>query len=108
MRSRQARQKKEIGAPARSEGDACRPTAICAAARAAIAANCLACSSFRRLRLQPGGEGVNVTVEHADGAKCERCWKYTTDVGSRPEIHPGICAECAERGRTVPAVNLRA
>jgi isoleucyl-tRNA synthetase len=45
--------------------------------------------------LETGGEGLNVTVEHADGSKCERCWKYTTDVGARPEIHAGICAECA-------------
>jgi isoleucyl-tRNA synthetase len=48
-----------------------------------------------QVALRPGGDGVSVTVEHADGAKCERCWKYTTDVGSRPEVHPGICAECA-------------
>jgi isoleucyl-tRNA synthetase len=45
--------------------------------------------------LETGGEGLNVTVEHADGAKCERCWKYTTDVGTRPEVHAAICAECA-------------
>ena len=30
-----------------------------------------------------------------------------SDVGTRPEVHPAICAECAERGGTVPAVNLR-
>jgi len=49
-----------------------------------------------QVALQPDGEGVNVRVEHADGAKCERCWKYRTDVGSRPEIHAAICAECAD------------
>jgi len=48
-----------------------------------------------QVALQPGGEATIVTVEHADGKKCERCWKYTTDVGSRPDIHAGICAECA-------------
>src|SRR4029077_14758725 len=26
--------------------------------------------------------GLQVGVERAEGAKCERCWKYTTDVGS--------------------------
>ncbi|MGH9666383.1 MAG: class I tRNA ligase family protein, partial [Bryobacteraceae bacterium] len=37
---------------------------------------------------------VSVRVERADGTKCERCWKYTTDVGSHPEF-PGACAACA-------------
>jgi isoleucyl-tRNA synthetase len=39
-------------------------------------------------------EGVSVRVERAAGAKCERCWKYTTDTGSDPRF-PTICAACA-------------
>ncbi|MBI3695282.1 MAG: class I tRNA ligase family protein, partial [Acidobacteria bacterium] len=39
------------------------------------------------------GAELEVKVERAEGAKCERCWKYTTDVGSRPE-YPTICAAC--------------
>jgi len=35
-----------------------------------------------------------VKVERAGGRKCERCWKYTTDVGSDPQF-PTICAACA-------------
>jgi isoleucyl-tRNA synthetase len=35
-----------------------------------------------------------VVVERADGAKCERCWKYTTDTGSDPHF-PTACAACA-------------
>jgi isoleucyl-tRNA synthetase len=35
-----------------------------------------------------------VKVERATGDKCERCWKYTKDVGSDPEF-PTICAPCA-------------
>ncbi len=35
------------------------------------------------------------TIERAAGAKCERCWKYTTDVGSNPAF-PTVCAPCAE------------
>jgi isoleucyl-tRNA synthetase len=35
-----------------------------------------------------------VEVERAAGRKCERCWKYTTDVGS-DERFPGICGPCA-------------
>jgi len=37
---------------------------------------------------------VSVQVERAEGVKCERCWKYTTDVGSTPRF-PTICAACA-------------
>ena len=42
---------------------------------------------------QPGQE-IAVQVERAEGAKCERCWKYTTDVGSDPQL-PTVCAACA-------------
>jgi isoleucyl-tRNA synthetase len=38
---------------------------------------------------------LQITIERADGTKCERCWKYTTDVGSNPEF-PTICAACAD------------
>lgn len=35
-----------------------------------------------------------VTVERAQGEKCARCWKYTTDVGSNTAL-PTVCAACA-------------
>ncbi len=35
-----------------------------------------------------------VRVERARGDKCERCWKYTLDVGSNEEF-PTVCAACA-------------
>jgi isoleucyl-tRNA synthetase len=35
-----------------------------------------------------------IHVQKADGVKCERCWKYTTDVGSDPKL-PTACASCA-------------
>jgi isoleucyl-tRNA synthetase len=37
---------------------------------------------------------IGVKVERAAGAKCERCWKYTTDTGSNA-AYPTICAPCA-------------
>lgn len=37
---------------------------------------------------------VIVDVRRARGDKCERCWKYTTDVGSNPDF-PTVCAACA-------------
>ncbi|HYP09548.1 MAG TPA: isoleucine--tRNA ligase [Bryobacteraceae bacterium] len=49
-----------------------------------------------QVALAGGGEGLSVLVERAEGVKCERCWKYRTDVGSRPDIHASICAECAD------------
>jgi isoleucyl-tRNA synthetase len=38
---------------------------------------------------------LSVTVQRANGVKCERCWKYTTDVGSDAAF-PTVCAPCAD------------
>ena len=47
------------------------------------------------VEVKPGIEpGVRVVVERATGVKCERCWKYTHDVGSDAEL-PSVCAPCA-------------
>jgi isoleucyl-tRNA synthetase len=40
------------------------------------------------------GETTLVEVLPADGVKCERCWKYTLDVGSNEKV-PTACAACA-------------
>jgi isoleucyl-tRNA synthetase len=37
---------------------------------------------------------LSVHVARAAGVKCERCWKYTTDVGSVAEL-PTVCGPCA-------------
>ncbi|XP_020261568.1 isoleucine--tRNA ligase, chloroplastic/mitochondrial isoform X1 [Asparagus officinalis] len=34
-----------------------------------------------------------IGVARADGNKCERCWNYSSQVGSFPE-HPTLCARC--------------
>ena len=48
---------------------------------------------------EPGAEqALRVTVERTTAVKCERCWKYTRDVGSDAEL-PTICAPCAEAVR---------
>jgi isoleucyl-tRNA synthetase len=39
-------------------------------------------------------EGLGIEVTRAAGEKCERCWKYTADVGSDPK-YPTLCARCA-------------
>ena len=41
------------------------------------------------------GDGLRVSVSHAAGQKCERCWHWETDVGSHP-AHPTICGRCAK------------
>jgi isoleucyl-tRNA synthetase len=39
-------------------------------------------------------DALSVRVERARGDKCERCWKFTTDVGSDAAF-PTVCAACA-------------
>ncbi len=41
-----------------------------------------------------GSDELQLRVERARGDKCERCWKYTTDVGSDPTFST-VCAACA-------------
>ena len=38
-------------------------------------------------------ETLYIKVVHADGEKCERCWKYSTEIGKLNE-HPTICPRC--------------
>ncbi|MCI9576471.1 MAG: isoleucine--tRNA ligase [Clostridiales bacterium] len=37
---------------------------------------------------------LSVTVAHAEGEKCARCWSYSNTVG-QDENHPDVCAHCA-------------
>ncbi len=47
-----------------------------------------------QVELEQGVEnGVTVEIQRADGTKCERCWKYTLDVGNNAEF-PTLCAAC--------------
>ena len=39
-------------------------------------------------------EGLGVAAAHATGEKCERCWKYSADIGTHA-AHPTLCARCA-------------
>ena len=79
-----ARNEKLIGAPLEARVRLSGEWRPLSAARTIRAANCPACSSSRRWRSDKAGAGsdIGVKVERAAGAKCERCWKYTTDVGS--------------------------
>ncbi|HEX7895256.1 MAG TPA: zinc finger domain-containing protein, partial [Terriglobales bacterium] len=49
------------------------------------------------LERSPSGNGTNpltVEVSKAAGAKCERCWNYSTHVGEDREF-PTVCERCA-------------
>ena len=41
-----------------------------------------------------GREDLKVTVQAAEGEKCERCWIYSDTVGKDAD-HPTVCARCA-------------
>ncbi|MGD1092565.1 MAG: isoleucine--tRNA ligase [Bryobacteraceae bacterium] len=43
--------------------------------------------------LEPASE-PRILVERADGAKCERCWKYSTAVGEDGDF-PTVCDSCS-------------
>ena len=38
--------------------------------------------------------GLEISVEPAEGKKCERCWNYSVQVGSFPSF-PTVCERCA-------------
>jgi isoleucyl-tRNA synthetase len=41
-----------------------------------------------------GTGGVKVEVKKAEGAKCERCWNYSTHVGD-DKTYPTVCERCS-------------
>ena len=89
-----ARQEKIIGAPLEAR------VRIAASGETLALLNCYAKELpglfiVSQVVLEPDeSQTLNVTVERAAGTKCERCWKYTEDVGADPRF-PTICAACA-------------
>jgi isoleucyl-tRNA synthetase len=39
--------------------------------------------------------GLEVSVQRADGKKCDRCWNYSVHVGENPR-YPAVCERCSE------------
>ena len=39
--------------------------------------------------------GLSVAVHRAEGAKCERCWNYSTHVGENAD-YPTVCERCVK------------
>ena len=44
---------------------------------------------------EEAAEDIRVTVERAAGSKCERCWNYSTRVGTFTR-YPAACERCVE------------
>jgi len=44
--------------------------------------------------------GVAVTPKKTDTDKCERCWRYTGDVGKNP-AYAGLCLRCADAVKVI-------
>ena len=43
---------------------------------------------------------ANITIEHADGEQCARCWNYSKDLGSVGEM-TALCPRCQEVVKTL-------
>ncbi len=50
---------------------------------------------------------LEVTVQKADGRKCERCWNYSTRVGENPR-YPTVCERCTEALNEIEGAALAA
>ena len=42
---------------------------------------------------ESSNNSVSIAISKADGAKCERCWNYSTRVGES-ERYPTVCERC--------------
>jgi isoleucyl-tRNA synthetase len=42
----------------------------------------------------------DIRIEHAEGEKCERCWNYSTELGSVGELDH-LCPRCQEVVKTL-------
>ena len=52
-------------------------------------------SQVEVIRSDEGATGVVVKVLPAEGAKCERCWNYSTHVGESAR-YPEVCERCVK------------
>jgi isoleucyl-tRNA synthetase len=49
-----------------------------------------------QVQVEKGSDSdLSIEIQSAEGVKCERCWKYTLDVGNNPEF-PTLCAACSD------------
>jgi len=48
-----------------------------------------------QVEIRQEGAALEISVEHAAGAKCPRCWQWKTDIGTNA-AHAEVCARCAD------------
>ncbi len=73
-----------------------RAPAAEAAAFAAEAPLLAALGLVSAIRVEPAeGPEIEIRIDKAEGAKCRRCWNYTTDVGTSA-AHPDLCRRCED------------
>ena len=53
-----------------------------------------ACDHHACLDLPDNKGRITAGVTRADGAKCQRCWNYSSHVGQDSE-HPTLCERCS-------------
>ncbi|MDE6030573.1 MAG: class I tRNA ligase family protein, partial [Oscillospiraceae bacterium] len=93
----QKRAEKVIGKPLEAVVDIYTDDESLCALQSDLATACIVSG----VKVHVGGEGeykgstVSVSVSHADGECCERCWAYADSVGS-VSAYPHLCARCAE------------
>jgi isoleucyl-tRNA synthetase len=47
------------------------------------------------LEIEQGDGDIDIAVVHADGIKCERCWRYAKDIEDTGRF-PGVCKRCRD------------
>lgn len=93
----QKRAEKVIGKPLEAVVDIYTDDESLSALESDLATACIVSG----VKVHIGGEGeykgstVSVSVSHASGECCERCWAYADSVGSVAE-YPHLCRRCAE------------
>ncbi len=92
-----AREEKRIGKSLEARVRAQQPAPISIRCSANTAADLPALFIVSQVAIGAGNRttAYRVEIERAEGDKCERCWKYTHDVGSDPEF-PTLCAACSD------------
>ncbi len=51
--------------------------------------------------------GLRISVVPAQGAKCERCWVFSQELGTNP-AHPSVCPRCSDVLATLPGEEEKA